>query len=118
LQANYTDIKMKKESLLENIKLYEWEKNQLIEESKELSDRDNTFTNNLEEIKYKLISIEKNIDKLTSQEKEFKRNHEQIQQDFHKEQVKHAELDERLKAQQENTEGNQAQLDELKTQYD
>ncbi|MFA1818600.1 chromosome segregation protein SMC [Virgibacillus oceani] len=117
LQSSYTDIKMKKESLLENIKLYEREKVQLEEESKQLYARDDALLNNLEEMKHKLTSIEKNIDTLSSQEKEFKKNYEQIQQDFHKEQVTLAELEERLKAQQEKTDGNQTQLDELNKQY-
>ncbi|GAB3793823.1 chromosome segregation protein SMC [Virgibacillus kimchii] len=117
VRSEYADIRMKKESLLENIRLYEQEKNQFEEESKQLTGREKVLSDSLEEMKQTLGSIEKNIDRLTSQEQTFKKNYEQMQQDFHKEQVTLAELDERLKAQKEKTDTNKSQLDELNKQY-
>jgi len=117
VQSEYANIKMKKESLIENIKLYRQEKSEFDEERSQLIDRDRALSNSLEEMKRKLASIENNIDQLSSQEDAFKRNYEQMQRDLHKEQVTLAELDERLKAQQEKTDANKVQLDELKTQY-
>ncbi|WP_337018716.1 chromosome segregation protein SMC [Oceanobacillus massiliensis] len=118
LHSDFKQVEIRLSSINDNLSIYDLDKQQFIQDSQDLSARDERLSNELAALKEQLASIQKEIDILTNQEEKFKENKEMLQRDLHKYQITFAEQEERVKSQREKTTTAESQLASLQAQYD
>ncbi|UJL47910.1 chromosome segregation protein SMC [Virgibacillus sp. NKC19-16] len=117
LRSKSKELEMKKESLNDNLGIYDQENRQYDQDIEEIKFRDEQLDQDLRGINQKLLLIKEEIDTLTNEEATFKENQELLQNDLHRHQVILAEQEERVKNQSEKTNTLQNQLTELEMKH-
>ncbi len=118
IRASYKEAEMKLASLHDNLQLYDQDKQQFDQDTRDLETREAQLSKELETISEQLTATQKEIDQLSEQETAFQENQEQLKEDCQKARVELAEQEERLKNQQEKTTSLQTQLDDYREQYE
>ncbi len=118
LRAFHREIEMKKETLNDNLTLYDQDKKQFAEDKEQLVQRQARLTEELADLNSKTQQLEEEIEIVTKQQSEVQENKERLQEELHRNHVLLAEQDEREKSQREKTNSVQNQLAELQRQYD
>ncbi|ASN05755.1 chromosome segregation protein SMC [Virgibacillus necropolis] len=117
-KAAYNQVEMRLNTVNNNLALYDQDKKQFETEESELTDRRNFLSEELSKIENEIAGIQQKIDELGEQESKLKENKEQVQHDFHQNQILLAELEERVKNQRGKTKALTEEIELGSQQFD
>lgn len=117
-KTNYERIKLQVTSINEQMEMFEMDQRQTLEDERELITREETLIKDLNKIKNHLANIQQKINELTERKQTFEKNREQITTKVHQLEITLAEIDERLKNQQNQTKMTNESLMAAKTSYE
>ncbi|WP_080874785.1 chromosome segregation protein SMC [Oceanobacillus timonensis] len=110
-QADFQSLQAKLTSVNDNLAIYDMDKKQNEQSHTELTDRSEVLAKELEDIRLKLQTTQKEIDSLTEEEAKLKETREKLQDTFYEVKVALAEQEERYKNQKANTKALETQLE-------
>src|SRR5690625_613878 len=117
-RTNYETVKLQLSNLEEQIGVFTFEQNQLVEDEQQYMMQKKNVTEKLARIEKHLNDMQEEIEELTKRQTEFEQNREQILQQVHQLEISLAEVDERYKNQRTKTEGIALQLTKVKQAYE